>query len=166
MTSRVLSISTLLAGLVLASATGTSDARYVEDPVVAANLFRGALLDGNTGVALSLLATDALIYQSGEQQASRDAYAVQRLKQDAAYFSAFFTDVLSQKSLTNGDLSWVSTRLRLFSKDAADTTSLFMTETQVLRRASGGWTIVHIHRSLSTPGQQSTPSESQKGATP
>ncbi len=142
----------VLAGWLLMVAALPAHARYLEDPVATANVFRSALLDGSTGTALSLLSPDVLVYGDGEESGSRDAYASGRLKQDIATLATYYVEVLSQKSDVQDNIAWVSTRLRLLGKSTENSAQHHGTETMVLRRSAAGWQIVHLHRSYSWPG--------------
>ena len=128
-----------------------TQARFLSDPVAAVNYFRDALAQGNTGGALSMLAVDALLFEEGLAQESRDAYAASQLKRDAGLLSRHFIEIVSQKSDRVDSLAWISTRLRLVAKEAAGRPTIDMTETVVLRRLSAGWAIVHVHRSADDP---------------
>lgn len=151
MTPRAALIPALITAAIFALSGSGVAAGYLEDPVATANMYRNALMDRNIGTALSLLAPDALFYQSGEEQRSREEYSVQQLKRDAAELSTYYTNVVNQKSDVQGNLAWVSTRLRLLGKTAEDSAPIFVTETQILRRAASGWQIVHVHRSFLRP---------------
>lgn len=127
-----------------------------DDPVAAANLFRNALLDGDRARTLSLLAPEALIYENGQQELSREAYASGHLKADIAFLSGIYSETLSQSHQISGDMAWVSTRSKLVSKQVgaeAEPTRI-SAETLVLRRSGQGWRIVHVHWSSSTQGTQ------------
>lgn len=145
---RVLAV---LAGLLLVVLAPQADSRYLEDPVATANVFRSALLDGNTGGALSLLSPDVLVYGDGKESGSRDAYASGQLKQDIATLSTYDIEVLSQKSDVQDNIAWISTRLRMLGKSVENSGQHHATETMVLRRSAAGWQIVHLHRSYSRP---------------
>jgi len=151
MTQRAALMPALILATSFALSSGGAAAGYLEDPVATANVYRNALMDRNIGTALSLLAPDALFYQSGEEQRSRDEYSAQQLKRDAAELSTYYTDVVNQKSDVQGNLAWVSTRLRLLGKTVEDSAPMFVTETQILRRTATGWQIVHVHRSFLRP---------------
>lgn len=125
-----------------------------DDPVVSANLFRNALLDGDRARALSLLAPEVLISENGHQESSREAYASGHLKADMAFLSGIYSETQSQSHQISGDMAWVSTRSKLVSKNvgAEAEPTRYTTETLVLRRSGQGWRIVHVHWSSSTQG--------------
>lgn len=141
--------------LLLSLASAPLAARAFDDPVVAANVFRSALQDGNAALALSLLAPEVLIYESGDEQTSRQDYAAAHLKADIRYLDGFYVEILSQKSYEHEGLAWVTTRSRYLSKSADPPTRQLGTETLLLRRQVSGWQIVHVHWSSSA--QESPP---------
>ena len=123
----------------------------LDDPVATVNQFRGALQDGNVAQVLGLLAPDVLIFESGEQQASRDEYAAHHLKADIAVLAKVYVDTLGQSSRVDGNTAWVATRSRLVSREADPRPPATVAETIVLRRTGQGWQIVHVHWSAATP---------------
>ena len=124
---------------------------HSDDPVATVNQFRGALQDGNVAQVLGLLAPDVLIFESGEQQASRDEYAAHHLKADIAVLAKVYVDTLGQSSRVDGNTAWVATRSRLVSREADPRPPATVAETIVLRRTGQGWQIVHVHWSAATP---------------
>jgi len=135
---------TLVAGLALlaaplvgqqppATAPGTVDA------------FHRALQQGDSATALSLLAADVVVFESGSQQMSREEYRSHHLGADMAYESATRTEVLARRSGEAGDVAWVLSQTRTtgtFRGREVDRTGV---ETMLLRRTAQGWRIVHVH---------------------
>ncbi len=111
------------------------------DPVGTANAFRRALEGGNDRGAMSLMAPELLLYESGEQNQSRSDYAAHHMKADMAFLANARVTVLDQKTSAHGALAWVATRSRIATRDG----DMISTETMVLRRKKAGWRIVHIH---------------------
>lgn len=139
--SSVLSILSL-ALVILSPATS---ARPLDDPLVTVSLFRSALLDGDVGGALVLLAPEVLAYQDGREQISRDGYAKNQLKKDIAHLAAYYVEPRNQKHDVQDNLAWVSTRVRLLGKSTEKPVEHFGTETVILRRSISSWLIVHRH---------------------
>lgn len=131
--------------LAMALAPQATSARAFDDPLVTVNVFRSALLDGNVGTALTLLAPDVLVYQAGGEQGSREDYAKNQIKKDIAHLAAYYVEEKNQKHDVQDNLAWVSTRLRLLGKSTEKPVEHFGTETVVLRRSISGWLIVHRH---------------------
>lgn len=123
-----------------------------DDPVATVNQFRGALQDGNIAQVLRLLAPDVLIFEAGEQQASRDEYAAHHLKADIAFLTKVYVDTLGQTHRLDGNTAWVTTRSRLVSREADPRPPVTVSETIVLRRSATDWQIVHVHWSSSAVG--------------
>lgn len=136
-------------GLLSALLSPPLGARALDDPVATVNVFRGALQDGNVAQALSLLAPEVLIYESGGEEKSRDEYAATHLKADIKHLAAYYVDTLTQTSREHEGLACVTTRSRYLSKSADPRPAQFGTETIVLRRLATGWQIVHVHWSSS-----------------
>lgn len=137
-------VSSLLAA-VLATATAPARALDALDPVGTVNAFHGALQSGDEALAKSLLAPDVLIFESGDEERSRQEYAAHHLKADMQFMATVTVQVLSQQSGESGDLAWVSTRARFTGKNPARPLDLLSTETAVLRREGGAWRIRHVH---------------------
>nr|ART35505.1 A389 [uncultured bacterium] len=123
-----------------------------DDPIATVNQFRAALQDGNPAHVLAPLASDVLIYEAGEQQASRDEYAAHHLKADIAFLATVYVDVLGQTGHVDGNTAWVTTRSRLVSREADPRPPATVAETIVLRRVAANWQIVHVHWSSSSAG--------------
>lgn len=127
-------------------------AGYRDDPAETVNVFRSALVGGDTALALSLLAPEVLIYESGGEERSREEYAAAHLKADMKHLAGFYVDMLSQKSHVRERVAWVTTRIRYVSKSTDKPVENFGTETVVLERLATGWQIVHVHWSSSVAG--------------
>ncbi len=125
----------------------------LDDPVSTVNQFRGAMQDGHVARVLAVLAPDVLIYEAGEQQASRDEYAAHHLKADLAFLAKVYVDTLGQTSRVDGNSAWVMPRSRLVSREADPRPPATVTETVVLRRSAADWQIVHVHWSSSSVGE-------------
>lgn len=111
------------------------------DPVGTVNAFRQALEGGNERAAMSHLAPELLVFESGEQNQSRSDYAAHHMKADMAFLANASVTVLDQMASAHGAVAWVTTRSRIATQDR----DVISTETMVLRRKKAGWRIVHIH---------------------
>ena len=115
------------------------------EAAAAVDAFHAALRIGNTKAAAALLADDALIFESGGVEHSKAEYSAHHLPADAD-FSRSTTSVISRRSAgSHGSAAWVATEGRTTGKYKGKAVDLLTTETMVLRRAGGAWTIVHIH---------------------
>ena len=107
--------------------------------------FHAALQRGDTKAALSYLAGNALIYESGGVERGRQEYASHHLGADAAFAQAVPGTITRRAGHAVGNLAWVATEGRTtgsFKEKAVDRVT---TETMVLLRTGGAWKIVHIH---------------------
>lgn len=107
--------------------------------------FHAALKRGDTATAASLLATDALIFESGGIERSKAEYASHHLAADAAFASATTHRMTRRSGSAVGNFAWIAsegTTTGNYKDRAIDSVS---TETMVLRRTNGVWQIMHIH---------------------
>ena len=107
--------------------------------------FHAALKRGDIANAASLLAVDALIFESGGVERSKAEYASQHLAADAAFASATVHSRTRRSGSVVGEFAWIATEGKTtgtYKDNAINSTS---TETMVLRRANGAWQIIHIH---------------------
>lgn len=122
------------------------------DPAATATAFSAALAAGDEAAVKEMLAPDVLIYEAGGQESSRDEYTAHHMKGDMAFLAGAKAQVLDRKHGTSGDLAWVATRSRITGTHKEQPFDLYSTESLVLKRAAGGWRIVHVQWS-SRPAQ-------------
>lgn len=116
-----------------------------DGPAGAINAFHMALSSGDKEAVLAALAAEAVIYESGFVEASRDAYASHHMGSDMAFLQAMETTVTAQTVHAMGDMAMVLTESRLtgtYKEKAVDRISL---ETAILHKAGDGWEIIHLH---------------------
>lgn len=133
-------------------AASSASALDMMDPLATAGAFGAALAAGDEATAKSLLAPDVLIYEFGGQESSRDEYAAHHMKGDMAFLAGAQVRTLDRKHGVSGDLAWVATRSRITGTHQDKPVDVLSTETLVLKRAPGGWRIVHVQWS-SRPAQ-------------
>ena len=107
--------------------------------------FHKALTDGDTERAMSLLADDVLIYESGYAETSKAEYASHHLEADMAFLKGVKQSVSARAAQASGDVAWVTSQgetTGTFKDKAIDSAS---TETMVLRLIDRQWKIIHIH---------------------
>lgn len=119
-------------------------ARDALDPVGVATAFSAALAAGDEATVKALLAPDVLIYESGGQEGSLAEYADHHMKADMAFLAHAKSQVLDRKHGNSGELAWVATRTRVTGTYKDKPLDLYSTESLVLKRAPGGWRIVHV----------------------
>lgn len=107
--------------------------------------FHAALKRGDTGTASSLLATNALIFESGGVERGKAEYASHHLAADAAFAGATTHSVTRRSGAASGDFAWIATEGRTTGTYKERLIDNLSTETMLLRRANGIWQIVHIH---------------------
>ena len=144
----------LLAGTAVAHPESNQGAKAVQVGAVAPSAipaarvvdsFHAALRRGDTKAALSYLAKDALIYESGGVERGRQEYASHHLGADAAFAQAVPGKVSRRAGETLGNLAWIATEGRTAGTYKGKAVDRVTTETMVLRRTGGAWRIVHIH---------------------
>ena len=107
--------------------------------------FHAALRRGDTKAALSHLAADALIYEAGGVERSRQEYASHHLAADAAFARAVPGTNTRRSGHAAADIAWIATEGRTKGTYKGKPVDRITSETMVLRRAAGAWKIVHIH---------------------
>ena len=114
-------------------------------PVGTVMAFHAALASGDTDAALTHLAEDVVIFESGGVENSRGEYASHHLEADAAFSAAVPRTLVSQTHGMQGDMAWVisvETVSGTYRTRAINSRSV---ETMMLRQVNGQWRIVHIH---------------------
>lgn len=115
--------------------------------------FHAALRRGDTTAALSLLANDALIFESGGVERSKAEYSTHHLAADANFSRAVPSRVTRRSGAAAGNTAWIATEARTTGSYKGKQHDLLNTETMVLRRTRGGWKIAHIHWSSAAAGK-------------
>lgn len=114
-------------------------------PVGTVMAFHAALASGDTDAALTHLAEDVMIFESGGVENSRAEYASHHLEADAAFSAAVPRTLISRTHGMEGDTAWVmsvETVTGTYRTRAINSRSV---ETMMLRQVNGQWRIVHIH---------------------
>jgi ketosteroid isomerase-like protein len=115
--------------------------------------FHSALRRGDTRAALSFLAEDALIFESGGAERSKAEYAAHHLGADAAFSQAVPSRMTRRRGAAAGTIAWIASEGRTTGTYKGKQVDVVTTETMVLRRTGGGWKIVHIHWSSAAGGK-------------
>jgi ketosteroid isomerase-like protein len=116
------------------------------DPADTLEAFHAALRGNQPERVLDQLASDAVIYEQGFSDTSRDAWARKQLGNAIAFARDTERRVLHRQSGQTGDHAWVLST----TQTALDVTTRQVVmngaETAMLRReADGRWKIVHLH---------------------
>jgi len=107
--------------------------------------FHRLLKSGNSNSAAALLASNALIYESGGVERSKAEYIEHHLPADAEFSKSTTRTVMSQSGEAIGDVAWIATESRTSGSYKGRAIDSVSTETMVLRRFGKVWKIVHIH---------------------
>lgn len=107
--------------------------------------FHQALGRGDTNVALSHLADEALIFESGGVERGKKEYASHHLAADAAFSQAVPSKVIRRTAHVTGATAWVASEGRTTGTFKGKAVGRKTVETMILRRIGGAWKIVHIH---------------------
>ena len=100
---------------------------------------------GDAEAVAALMADDAVIYEQGWVEVSKDQYVTGHLPGDIAYSVGMTDEVVSRRVSTSGAFSVVLTQSRTTGTYESKPVDREGTETMVLKRAKGAWLITHIH---------------------
>ncbi len=124
-----------------AASGSTTDSAAVAEVV---HRYHHALASGDSAAALSLLADDALILESGGVE-TRAEYRAHHLQSDIAFASAIASERGPVRVVVRGDVAWTistsTTRGRYRDRDINSAGA----ESMVLTRTPEGWRISAIH---------------------
>lgn len=116
-----------------------------EGPAGAVNAFHAAMRAGDREGVLSYLASEAVIYESGFAERSRDEYASAHLDSDIAFMSAIKTEYTAQEVHAMGDMAMVLSESRSHGTFRERDIDHITLETAILHETPGGWKIIHLH---------------------
>lgn len=134
------------AGLFLAAAMmGASASSLAASPAETLAAFHGALVAGDRDKATRMLAPDIAIYESGHVERSRDEYAGHHLGGDMEFAKNTTRKVLKQNERIDGDTAVVWQETETTGTLRGKAIHMLGTETAVLRKKDGAWSIVHVH---------------------
>lgn len=94
---------------------------------------------------MALLASDALIFESGGAERTKAEYGSHHLAADIEFTRAVPEVVTRRSGQAFGDTAWIATEGRATGTYKAKVFDRVTTETMVLRRSNQAWRIVHIH---------------------
>ena len=106
--------------------------------------FHQALRSGNREAALSLLADDALIYESGHAEGKRQ-YAAHHLDADIAFARQIPATILKRTGGVSGPVAWITSEGRTTGTFKGKAVDLRTVETALFLKEAGAWKIVHLH---------------------
>ncbi len=114
-------------------------------PADVAHAFHAALTSGDSAAALSLLAPDVVVFESGGVEASRAEYRSHHLPADMEFSSSVSREITHERAGSEGGLAWVLSESHTTGTFRDREINTRGVETMLLRRTSEGWRIVHIH---------------------
>ncbi|NNG21570.1 YybH family protein [Telluria aromaticivorans] len=133
-------------GLFLAAALfAVSSTGLAASPKEALATFHDALTSGDKTKALSLLAPDIAIYESGYVERSRDEYAHHHLGGDMEFAKTSTRKVLKQTERIDGNTAVVWEETETTGTSKGKPLHVLGTGTAVLERKGDTWAIVHVH---------------------
>ena len=115
------------------------------DAVKVVDAFSTAIKAAKVAEAGALLDPSVLILESGGSERSRDEYLREHALADAAFLQSAQQQLRFRRARASGELAWVATESLITSDKAGAKRTVRSTETMVLRKHEGHWTIVHIH---------------------
>lgn len=107
--------------------------------------FHAALKVNETDKALAMLAEDAMVFEEGGAERSRDEYAAHHLKADASFAAVSEATITRRAGWADGAVAWITTEGRTTGLAGDRTIDRLTVETMVLKREPNGWRIQHIH---------------------
>ena len=132
-----------LAALVLLSAPSLAGA-HDGGPAAVVHAFHAALARGEAETAAALLASDAVVIESGGIE-SRAEYLAHHLPEDIAFARAVAQERSDVRVVRTGDVAWVSARSRSHGTFRGREIRSAGAELIVLSREAAGWRIRAIH---------------------
>lgn len=124
--------------------------------VAVVDRFGAALKAADMASVSRLLDERVLILESGGAERSREEYLGHHAIADAAFLGGAMVSTVRRHGEVTGDTAWVGSESEITSGQGADAKTLLSSETMILKRRAGAWTIVHIHWS-SRPKKAGTP---------
>lgn len=106
--------------------------------------YHAALAGGDSATALQLLASDAVILESGGAE-SRDEYRAHHLPADIAFAAAVRAQRTVTRVVVRGDMAWVASTSTSQGAFRGRTINSVGAELMVLSRTTDGWRISAIH---------------------
>ncbi|MCH9827088.1 MAG: nuclear transport factor 2 family protein [Pseudomonadota bacterium] len=109
--------------------------------------FRKAILRGNAEEALSMMASDVVIYEQGFSEFDRREYAGDHLAADMQFEKSIHRAITWRQVFQDQTYAFVISEYRLTGDLNGETVDIATTETMILRRDAQSWKIAHIHLS-------------------
>ncbi len=120
-----------------------------EGPAGVVNAFRAALTSGDQEAVATLLSPDVVIFEGGGAERSLEAYRSHHMAADMQFLAGVTSNVTVQDVHERANHAWVISESRTHGTYQTKEIDSVGTETVILERRDGKWTIVHIHWSSS-----------------
>lgn len=135
-------------GIALIALTACAEAPRTPNRVV--DDFHQALRQGDSALALSLLAREVVVFESGQSDPARDAYAGAHLPADMNVAAQTEWSLVNRLAGGSGEERWVLSSYHVKGRVDGTPVNRVYLETAILREIGGMYRIVHLHWS-STP---------------
>lgn len=112
--------------------------------------FHQALSQSDSALALSLLARDVVVFESGQSDPTRDTYASAHLPADMNVAAQTQWSLVSRLAGGAGEERWVLSAYQVKGRVDGVSMNRVYLETAMLREVGGAFRIIHLHWS-STP---------------
>lgn len=148
MVLRALALSVCLAGASFVASAPAKPAQAsmpATTPLAVVEQFHAAMKRGDAEAVAAMMADDAVIYEQGWVEVSKDEYVTGHLPGDIAYSAGMTDQVVSRRVSTSGSFAVVMTQSRTTGTYEGKPVDREGTETMVLKRVKGAWLITHIH---------------------
>ena len=129
---------------ILLSLPGTEPRRDSADVANVLAQFYSALTAGDSATALSLLAPDALILESGDLE-TRAEYRAHHLKDDIDFARAVRSQRKVLRVTVSGSAAWIIATSSTEGRFQGRPISMVGAELLVLRKTGAGWQIAAVH---------------------
>lgn len=114
-------------------------------PLTTVERFHEAVKRGDAAAVAALLTDDAVIYEQGWVEVTKDEYVTGHLPGDIAYSAGVTDQTVDRRVSTRGSFAVVMTQGRTTGTYEGKPVDRSTTETMVLKRTRGSWLITHIH---------------------
>jgi len=118
--------------------------------------FHGALRTNRPDAVLQILAKDAVIYEQGFAETSRDEWARNQLGNAIAFARDTKRRVVRSEAGESGDAAWVISTTQTMLDVSDRKVMLEGAETAILRRVGSDWKIAHLHWSAHEASEEDT----------
>lgn len=113
--------------------------------------FHVAIIKADRAAAVSALANDVQIYESGFVERSRDEYLSQHFAEDAKFAKTVTRKVLKHEEKIAESMALIMEETETSGSYEGKPVKMIGLETVILRLNGGTWQIVHIHWSSRKP---------------